>query len=308
MTSRRHSKCAPREVGQYFQKLQASICQALAEEDGKSAFQSDLWHSDLGHGDTRILEGGALFEKAGVNFSHIKAKGLPQAASERYAHLRQAPFEAMGISLVVHPQHPHVPIVHANFRFFNATPKAQETVWWFGGGFDLTPCYGFVEDCVHWHQTAKKACDPFGPSVYSDYKTWCDQYFYLPHRRETRGIGGLFFDDLQHWPMETCFAFVKSLGDHFLQAYLPIVQRRKHMSYTKQHKQFQCYRRGRYVEFNLLYDRGTLFGLQSQGRVESILMSLPPQAHWHYNPKYPEHTPEADLQRFLVPQDWLAHL
>ncbi len=231
---------------------------------------------------------------------------LPPTATARYPQLAGAPFQALGLSVIVHPHNPYIPTTHFNVRFFIAEPANGDPVWWFGGGFDLTPYYGFVEDCQHWHRTAKAACDPFGDTIYAQYKQAADQYFYLKHRREPRGIGGLFFDDLHCWDIATCFAFMRSVGDHFLLAYLPIVERRKQQPYGVRERDFQCYRRGRYVEFNLLYDRGTLFGLQSDGRIESILISLPPQVSWRYDWHPEVDSAEMELyEKFLVAQEWV---
>jgi len=259
-----------------------------------------------GGGRTRLIENGGVFEKGGVNFSHVKGSQLPKSATDARLELIGCSFEAMGVSLVMHPENPFVPTTHLNVRCFVAKKADGEMVWWFGGGYDLTPYYGFEEDCCHWHQTAKAACDPFGETVYPRFKKWCDDYFFLKHRGEPRGIGGLFFDDINEWDFETCFAFLKSIGDSFLKAYVPIVEKRKAMAYTAQQRQFQLYRRGRYVEFNLVYDRGTLFGLQSGGRTESILMSLPPRVEWRYNWRPDPGTKEFELyEKYLVPRDWV---
>jgi coproporphyrinogen III oxidase len=243
-----------------------------------------------------------------VNFSHVRGDALPPAASVRKPELAgSSGFEALGVSLVVHPHNPYVPTTHFNVRFFCAQRAGTTPLWWFGGGFDLTPYYGFVEDVRHWHLTARAACQEFGPEVYPRLKAWCDEYFYLPHRGEARGVGGLFFDDMNEWGFEKDFAFVRSVGEHFLRAYLPIVQRRRDTTYGERERDFQCYRRGRYVEFNLVYDRGTLFGLQSAGRTESILMSLPPRVHWRYDWRPPVGSAEAELcEVFLPAQDWTA--
>ena len=300
-------------VRDYLITLQDSICAALQREDGGGVFLEDCWQRPVGEkalvggGSTRILNEGSLFEQAGINFSDVRGDTLPPSATAQRPELAGRGFRAMGVSLVVHPHNPHVPTSHANVRFFIAHKPDAEPVWWFGGGFDLTPYYPVEEDCVHWHRLAKAACDPFGPGVYSRYKHWCDEYFYLRHRREPRGFGGLFFDDLNEWGFETCFAFMRSVGDHYLPAYLPIVVSRRDTPYGERERRFQLYRRGRYVEFNLIYDRGTLFGLQSGGRTESILMSLPPQVSWRYNWRPQPGTPEARLyEDFLKPRDWLA--
>jgi len=287
--------------------FQDRVCDMLETEEGQARFQEDVWeHAGGGGGRTRILQKGRIFEQAGVNFSHVRGHQLPPAATFRRPELVGASFEAMGVSLVIHPDNPYVPTSHANIRWLVAQPAAQAPVWWFGGGFDLTPYYGFKEDCIHWHTVAKAACDPFGETVYQDFKKACDEYFYLPHRQEPRGIGGLFFDDLNEWGFEQTFAFVKKVADHFIQAYQPLVAKRKIMTYGEREKQFQWYRRGRYVEYNLVYDRGTLFGLQSGGRTESILMSLPPVVNWRYNWKPELGTSEAELyEKFLKPIDWV---
>ena len=249
---------------------------------------------------------GKVFEQAGVNFSHVTGKNLPSTATAQRPELDEMDYEAMGVSLVIHPLNPYIPTTHMNIRFFIANHEKKQPVWWFGGGFDLTPYYGFEEDAVHWHETARTACKNFGDEVYPRYKKWCDEYFYLKHRQEPRGIGGLFFDDLNEWEFEKCFAFARSVGDHFLPAYIPIVRRRQNTDYGEKERNFQLYRRGRYVEFNLIYDRGTLFGLQSGGRTESILMSLPPQVRWQYNWQPEAGTPEAELyEKFLKPRDWV---
>ncbi len=295
-------------VKQYLLSLQEDICRQLEQEEtsGKP-FLEDTWQREQGGGGrSRVLEGGEVFEKAGVNFSHVYGDGLPKSATAHRPELEGRRFQAMGVSLVIHPRNPMVPTSHANVRFFIAEKEGADPVWWFGGGFDLTPYYGFEEDCVHWHQTAKAACDPFGEEVYPRYKNWCDEYFYLKHRNETRGVGGLFFDDLNEWEYEQCFAFMRSVGDAYIQAYRPIVQKRKDLSYTDQQREFQLYRRGRYVEFNLVYDRGTLFGLQTGGRTESILMSLPSLVSWKYNWQPEPGSEEEKLYtHFLGARDWI---
>jgi coproporphyrinogen III oxidase len=289
-------------------ELQERLVQALEDADGAGRFGSDRWSRPGGGGGiSRVLKGGALIEQGGVNFSDVMGAELPASATQGREGLAGAPFAAMGVSLVLHPANPHVPTVHLNLRYFHAEPAGREPAWWFGGGFDLTPYYGFEEDCVHWHRTAREACEPFGPEVYPRYKKWCDEYFFLRHRGEPRGIGGLFFDDLSEGGFERCFAFLQSVGDHFLPAYLPILRRRKDMPHGDRERDFQLYRRGRYVEFNLVWDRGTLFGLQSGGRTESILMSLPPLVRWRYNWRPEPGTPEARLyEEFLKPRDWAA--
>lgn len=297
------------QVRAYLLALQSQICSALlTQEAAGHSFQVDEWTNQQlgGGGRSCVLQEGAIFEKAGVNFSHVSGAKLPAAATAKRPELVGASFEALGVSLVIHPRNPFVPTSHANVRFFQATKDNGEQVWWFGGGYDLTPYYAFKEDCVHWHQTAKRACDAIDPLFYARFKKWADEYFYLKHRDEHRGIGGLFFDDLNELPFESCFAFMKQVGDTFIDAYLPIVAKRKDHAYTEKHRDFQAYRRGRYVEFNLVYDRGTLFGLQFGGRTESILMSLPPQVQW----KYQWH-PEVDSQEdkltsyYLKPRDWV---
>ncbi len=292
-------------VKTYLLSLQDSLCAALETEDGKASFHSDPWQrSQGGGGDSRVISDGNVFEKGGVNFSHVFDNSLPASATAKRPELAGAKFQALGVSLVLHPVNPFVPTVHLNVRFFIAE-KDQQAIWWFGGGFDLTPYYGFEEDCQHWHRIARQACEPFGKEVYPRYKQWADEYFYLKHRHEARGIGGLFFDDLNAWGFANSFAFMQSVGDHFLKAYLPIVSKRKHSPYEQTQRDFQLYRRGRYVEFNLVYDRGTLFGLQSGGRTESILMSLPPLVTWRYNWQPQAGTPEAKLyDYFLKPRDW----
>ncbi|MBS0357784.1 MAG: oxygen-dependent coproporphyrinogen oxidase [Proteobacteria bacterium] len=294
-------------IKDYLLTLQDQICHALEQHDGQAKFREDNWERrEGGGGRTRVIENGNVFEKGGVNFSHVFGKNLPSSATAQRPELSGCHFQALGISLVIHPLNPFIPTTHANIRFFIAEKENAAPIWWFGGGFDLTPYYGFEEDAIHWHQTAKAACDPFGETVYPKFKKWCDDYFYLKHREETRGIGGLFFDDLNEWDFETCFSFLRSVGDHFLPAYSPIIEKRKHHPFNQQHRDFQSYRRGRYVEFNLIYDRGTLFGLQSGGRTESILMSLPPHAEWKYNWHPEPNTPEAELyEKFLKPRDWL---
>jgi coproporphyrinogen III oxidase len=254
-----------------------------------------------------VITNGAVIEQGGVNFSHVFGTQLPASATAHRPELAGRSFQAMGVSLVIHPNNPFVPTSHANVRFFMAEKEGADPVWWFGGGFDLTPYYGNEDDCREWHQTAKTACDPFGADVYPRFKKWCDEYFYLKHRQEARGVGGLFFDDLNEWDFETSFAFMRSVGDHYIKAYRPIVNRRKDTPYNDEHRDFQLYRRGRYVEFNLVYDRGTIFGLQTGGRTESILMSLPPLVKWRYNWQPEPNSPEAKLYTdFLPHRDWLA--
>jgi len=295
-------------VKQYLLGLQDSICAGLEEEDGETKFQQDEWQREAGGGGrSRVLANGAVFEQAGINFSHVHGQQLPASATAHRPELAGRDFQAMGVSLVIHPHNPYVPTSHANVRFFIAEKEGEAPIWWFGGGFDLTPYYGNDDDVIHWHQTAKAACDPFGADQYAKYKKWCDEYFYLKHRDEPRGVGGLFFDDLNEPDFATAFGFMRSIGDHYLPAYRPIVNRRKDTEFGERERDFQLYRRGRYVEFNLVYDRGTLFGLQTGGRTESILMSLPPLVKWRYNWQPETGTPEARLyDHYLCPKDWLA--
>ena len=296
------------QVRSYLLALQDNICEALAEEDGQATFIVDQWQRpEGGGGRSRVLSGGAVFERAGVNFSHVKGAQLPASASAARPELAGRSFEALGVSLVVHPANPHVPTSHANVRLFIAEKDGEEPVWWFGGGYDLTPYYGNKEDCVSWHRVAADACAPFGEDVYPRYKAWCDDYFYLPHRSEPRGVGGLFFDDMNSWDFDTCFAFMQAIGNSYIEAYRPIVARRKALPYTEEQRQFQLYRRGRYVEFNLVFDRGTLFGLQSNGRTEAILMSMPPLVRWEYDYHPEPESAEAELtEYYLQGRDWLG--
>jgi len=300
------------DVRVYLKTLQNNICAAIENADGQQTFLQDDWQregSGGGGGRTRVLTDGAVFEQAGVNFSEVSGNDLPASATASRPELAGRSFKAMGVSLVIHPHNPYVPTSHANVRFFIAEKEGEAPIWWFGGGYDLTPYYGFKEDVIEWHQTAKSACDPFGDEVYPRYKKWCDEYFYLKHRDETRGVGGLFFDDLNEGGFEQCFQFLQAVGDSYIKAYLPIVNRRKDTVFDEQQRDFQLYRRGRYVEFNLVYDRGTLFGLQSGGRTESILMSLPPLVKWSYNWEPKSGSKEAELYEvFLKPQDWLELL
>lgn len=295
-----------KSVRNYFLELQNRITEKLQEEETVS-FIEDQWNRDEGGGgQSRILENGEIFEKAGINFSDVQGKHLPASATDKRPNLENASFRAMGISLVFHPRNPFVPTCHMNLRHFSVLKDGEEITWWFGGGYDLTPYYGFEEDAIHWHRTAHDACEPFGKNIYPNFKEACDRYFYLPHRKEPRGIGGVFFDDYNEVDFEHSFALTQSIGDSFLPAYIPIVEKRKHTPYSDTHRNFQCYRRGRYVEFNLIYDRGTLFGLQSNGRTESILMSLPPEVNWTYNYKPDSNSEEALLyQNFLIEKDWL---
>jgi len=307
------SKVDIEAVKQYLQSLQQRIVDALEAEDGEGRFIRDEWQRPhdadtglTGGGIVRLLSEGAVFEQAGINFSHVRGEQLPPSASAHRPEMAGRSFQALGVSLVIHPRNPYVPTSHANVRLFVAEKAGEEPVWWFGGGFDLTPYYPFHEDVIAWHQTAKAACEPFGAEVYPKYKKWCDEYFYLKHRNETRGVGGLFFDDLNEGDFDTGFAFLRSVGDAYIDAYTPIVSKRKELPYGERERDFQLYRRGRYVEFNLVFDRGTLFGLQSGGRTESILMSLPPLVKWRYNWSPEPGTPEADLYlNYLKPRDWL---
>lgn len=294
-------------VKAFLMGLQDSICSGIEQLDGQQTFFEDDWDRPQGGGGrTRVLTGGTVFEQAGVNFSHVHGTQLPPSATASRPELAGRGFEAMGVSLVIHPNNPYVPTSHANVRFFIAEKEGEDPIWWFGGGYDLTPYYGFEEDCKAWHETAKKACDPFGEDIYPRFKKWCDEYFYLKHRDEPRGVGGLFFDDFSEPNFEQAFGFMQSVGNSYLEAYAPIVERRKDTPYGERERDFQLYRRGRYVEFNLVYDRGTLFGLQTGGRTESILMSLPPLVKWRYNWSPEPGSDEARLyEEFLRPRDWV---
>jgi len=295
-------------VRRYLLDLQDAICAALTREDGAGAFREDAWErAEGGGGRSRVMAEGAVFEKAGVGFSHVKGRTLPPSATAHRPELAGKPWEALGVSLVIHPRNPYVPTSHANVRCFIADPTGPSPSWWFGGGFDLTPYYGFEDDVRHWHQTARAAVEPFGAGLHARFKRACDEYFYLKHRAEARGVGGLFFDDFNELGFERSFALLRAVGDAFLPAYLPIVQRRKATPHGDRERQFQLYRRGRYVEFNLVWDRGTHFGLQSGGRTESILMSLPPLVRWDYDWRPEPGSPEARLyEQFLPPRDWTA--
>lgn len=294
-------------VKAYLLDLQDRICAALEEEDGGGKFIEDAWvRAEGGGGRSRVLAEGTVIEKGGVNFSHVHGQQMPASATAHRPELAGRAFEAMGVSLVIHPRNPYVPTSHANVRFFIAEKEGAAPVWWFGGGYDLTPYYGNEDDCRHWHQTARQACAPFGEEVYPRFKQWCDDYFFLKHRNEARGVGGLFFDDYNAGGFEQSFAFMRAVGDSYMPAYQPIMARRKNQAYGDHERQFQLYRRGRYVEFNLVYDRGTLFGLQTGGRTESILMSLPPLVRWEYNWQPPAGSPEAELyEKFLPARDWV---
>ena len=296
------------QVKKYLLLLQKDLCSDLESIDDRAIFEKDRWTKKDGNGSgtTSVICDGNVFEKGGVNFSIVQGNKMPKSATAIRPELEGRKYTALGVSLVLHPLNPYVPAVHLNVRFFVAEKPEKETIWWFGGGFDLTPFYGFDEDAVHWHMTAKKACLPFGEKVYSRYKKWCDDYFYLEHRDEQRGIGGLFFDDLNEGGFDRCFEFTKSIGDHFTEAYLPIVIKRKDTPYGEKERDFQLYRRGRYVEFNLIYDRGTLFGLQSGGRTESILMSMPPEVRWSYQRQMLEDSEEGKLyNHYLKPKEWI---
>ena len=297
------------QVKAYLLGLQQDICDQLEQVDGKASFIKDNWEKENGAGGglTRVLTDGAVFEQAGVNFSIVHGDNMPASATALRPELAGRSFSALGVSLVIHPHNPYAPTSHANVRFFIAEKEGEDPIWWFGGGFDLTPYYGFDEDAILWHQTAKDACVPFGVEVYPKYKKWCDDYFYMKHRDEQRGIGGLFFDDLNQGGFDECFAFMQSVGNSYIKAYRPIVERRKDTPFTDHERQFQLYRRGRYVEFNLVYDRGTLFGLQTGGRTESILMSLPPLVRWEYQYKPETGSEEEKLYEYYIkPQDWLG--
>ncbi len=295
-------------VVEFMQQLQDRICDQLEQADGKAKFVEDRWSkANGGGGRSRVMTDGAVFEKGGVNYSYTMGDSMPASATAHRPELAGRAYQAVGVSLVMHPDNPYVPTSHANVRFFIAEKDGEEPIWWFGGGFDLTPCYGFEQDCRDWHQAAKAICDPFGAELFAKYKDWCDRYFYLKHRDEPRGIGGLFFDDLNQPGFDNSFEFVKAVGLGYLDAYLPLVERRKDTAYGEPEKRFQRYRRGRYVEFNLVWDRGTLFGLQSGGRTESILMSMPPEVRWEYDYQPEPGSEEARLSEvFLKPRDWLA--
>ena len=296
------------KVTDFFKQLQDKISLSLEQVDGSGKFVEDNWQrQEGGGGRTRVMSNGHIIEQGGVNFSVVSGDKLPPTATAHRPELAGRTWQACGVSLVIHPKNPHIPTSHANVRFFIAEKEGEAPVWWFGGGFDLTPFYPVKEDVIHWHQTASDLCQPFGESVYSDYKKWCDDYFYLKHRNENRGVGGLFFDDLNKWDFDTCLQFIAAVGQGFIDAYIPIVNKRKATPYSEQQRQFQLYRRGRYVEFNLVFDRGTLFGLQSGGRTESILMSMPPLARWEYNYQPEDDSAEAQLNDYLHPQNWLDH-
>jgi len=294
------------QVSSYLKSLQDRICAALEHSDGAARFAEDSWQrQEGGGGRSRVLKAGAVFEQAGVGYSEVSGNTLPASATAHRPELAGAPWKAVGVSLVIHPENPYVPTSHANVRFFQATPENGEPIWWFGGGFDLTPFYPFDEDITHWHTVARDLCEPFGATRYAEHKAWCDKYFFLKHRNETRGVGGLFFDDFNSDGFEKSFEYLRAVGDGFIDAYIPIVERRKNTPYGKREREFQLYRRGRYVEFNLVWDRGTLFGLQSGGRTESILMSLPPRVRFEYQYQPEAGSAEAKLNEYLVARDWL---
>ncbi len=293
-------------VDGYLRDLQDRICSAIEQVDGRARFREDPWQrAEGGGGRTRVLADGEIFEQAGIGFSRVSGQRLPPAASAHRPEIAGRAWTAVGVSLVFHPRNPHVPTTHMNVRYFEAHAEGEPPVWWFGGGFDLTPFYPRDEDVRHWHAVARDACAPFGDDLYPRYKRWCDEYFFLKHRNETRGVGGLFFDDVSEGGFERSFAFMRSVGNGFLDAYLPIVALRRDEPYGEREREFQLYRRGRYVEFNLVYDRGTLFGLQSGGRTESILMSLPPRVRFEYAYAPAPGTAEARLADYLKPRDWL---
>ncbi len=293
-------------VKSYLLQLQENITQAIVGLDPEAEITEDVWTREEGGGGRSRVLNGDVFERAGVNFSHVHGESLPPSASAGRENIAGRSFEAMGVSLVIHPANPHIPTTHCNVRFFSADKPGEDSVWWFGGGYDLTPYYGYEDDCRHWHQTARNACERFGAEHYGKFKKWCDEYFYLKHRNEPRGVGGVFFDDYNEGGFDHSFAFMQSIGNSFIDAYCPIVKRRMDTPFSDHQRQFQLYRRGRYVEFNLVYDRGTLFGLQSGGRIESILMSMPPLVRWNYNWTPEPGTPEARLYTdFLQHRDWL---
>lgn len=296
-----------RRVSEFFADLQDYLCQHLAAADGAAYFSEDRWQrAEGGGGCSRILKQGDVFEQAGVGLSMVSGDRLPASASAVRPELAGAAWRATGVSLVLHPHNPYVPTTHMNVRYFQALREGAEVAWWFGGGFDLTPYYPFDDDIRHWHSVARRLCQPYGPEVYAHHKRACDDYFYLKHRGETRGVGGLFFDDLNQWGFDACFAYVQAVGRGFLEAYLPIADRRRNSPYGEREREFQLYRRGRYVEFNLVWDRGTLFGLQSGGRTESILMSLPPRVRFEYDYRPEPGSAEARLDDYLRPREWLG--
>lgn len=293
-------------VKSYLLNLQSNIISMICKYEDHE-FYKDKWSREEGGGGiTCILQGGETFDKVGVNFSDIAGESLPSAATNLRPELKGRKYQAMGVSVVCHPKNPHMPTTHLNVRLFIASLDNNAPIWWFGGGFDMTPYYGYEEDAIHWHKTAKDICDPYGKEVYKDYKSNCDKYFYIKHRKEPRGIGGLFFDDLNQWGFDSCFKFIQSVGNGFIKAYEPIIIKRFSEEYSEKQKDFQLFRRGRYAEFNLVYDRGTLFGLQSNGRTESILMSMPPLVKWEYNYKIEENSLEQELyNKFLIQKNWV---
>ncbi|HET9032188.1 MAG TPA: oxygen-dependent coproporphyrinogen oxidase [Dokdonella sp.] len=301
------SKSHLEAIEAYLTNLQDRICGSIESQEANTRFREDAWKRiEGGGGRTRVLNNGSVFEQAGVGFSRVSGNTLPPSATQQRPELAGRSWTALGVSLVIHPLNPYVPTTHMNVRFFEAAADGKDPVWWFGGGFDLTPFYVFEDDAEHWHAVAKEVCSKFGVDRYARYKKWCDEYFYIKHRNETRGVGGLFYDDLHEGGFEQCFEFMRAVGDGFIEAYLPIVERRKSTPFGDREREFQLYRRGRYVEFNLVYDRGTLFGLQSGGRTESILMSLPPRVRFEYGYMPEPNSPEARLSDYLKPRDWLA--
>jgi coproporphyrinogen III oxidase len=300
-------KSETRSVEAWLRSLHDRLTNELEALDGGARFRRDTWvRPGGGGGDSRVLEDGALFERAGINFSSVRGTSLPPSATARRPELAKRSFRATGVSMVLHPRNPYVPTTHGNWRFFVAEKPGEASVWWFGGGFDLTPYYPFLEDVQHWHRQARAACLPFGEEIYPQFKRWADEYFYVKHRNEPRGVGGLFYDDLNEWGFDRCFEFSRVIAEQFLPAYLPIAMRRRHTPWGEREREFQLYRRGRYVEFNLVYDRGTVFGLQSGGRIESVLMSLPPLVRWRYDWRPPPGSPEEALYKdFLQPRDWV---
>ena len=297
----------------FLQDFQLKLAKSLEKlETNGVKFVSDKWQKPdnkkqllKGYGNSMIIEGGNIFEKGVIAFSSVKANNLPATASAKRPELANKPFVAMGVSVVIHPKNPFVPISHANFRLFVADPMSDNPIWWFGGGYDLTPFYPFTNDIKHWHQTAKNICDKYDNNLYSEFKKWCDEYFYIKHRKECRGVGGLFFDDFNRYDFNKSFNFVKDCAESYINAYIPIINKRKNISFEKKHKDFQLYRRGRYVEFNLVYDRGTIFGLQSGGRTESILSSMPPMVSWKYNYKPEKNSEESRIYKFIKPREWI---
>ncbi|MXP50851.1 oxygen-dependent coproporphyrinogen oxidase [Pantoea sp. SoEX] len=299
--------CNIDNIRNFLLNLQNNICNVLSKEDYNKAFKKDNWSSKSCQGRSCVLKNGKIFEQAGVNYSYVHNCKIPPSATLYHKNMSDYSFTALGISVIVHPLNPYVPTSHANIRFFLGEKPGAESIWWFGGGFDMTPFYAFKEDVIHWHKTAFDICLPFGKAIYYKYKHWCDQYFYIKHRNEQRGVGGLFFDDLNKPDFDYCFKFAQAIGNGYLRAYQPIVALRKNYLWSEKQRRFQLYRRGRYVEFNLIYDRGTIFGLQTNGRIESILISMPPLVSWEYDYKYDENSAEASLYRDFLPiKDWLS--